>query len=52
VPAPPLDVLHQRLVLLLRLRPFLHSGVMAAARRPPHHRRCLASKTRIVNADQ
>jgi hypothetical protein len=52
VPAPPLDVLHQRLVLLLRPRPFLHSGVMAAARRPPHHRRCLASKTRIVNADQ
>jgi hypothetical protein len=30
-------VLDQRLVLLLRPRPFLHPGVMAAARRSPHH---------------
>ena len=36
VPAPPLDVLHQRSVLLLRPRPLLHAGVVAAARRPPH----------------
>jgi hypothetical protein len=36
-------VLHQRLVLLLRPWPFLHSGVVAAARRPPHHTRLVAS---------
>ena len=38
VPAPPLDVLHQRPVLLLSPRPLLHSDVVAAARRPPHHK--------------
>ena len=32
VPAVPLDVLHQRPVLLLRPRAFLHAGVVAAAR--------------------
>jgi hypothetical protein len=31
-------VLHQRPVLLLRPWTFLHSGVVAAARRPPHHK--------------
>jgi hypothetical protein len=36
VPAVPLDVLHQRPVLLLRPRALLHAGVVAAARRPPH----------------
>jgi hypothetical protein len=34
-------VLHQRPVLLLRPRPFLHPGVVAAARRPPHIDRSL-----------
>ena len=41
VPALLLDVLHQRPVLLLRPRPFLHPGVVAAARRPPHIDRSL-----------
>jgi hypothetical protein len=36
-------VLHQSLVFLLRPRPFLHSGVVAAARRPPHHTRLVGS---------
>jgi hypothetical protein len=36
VPAVPLDVLHQGAVLLLRPRAFLHAGVVAAARGPPH----------------
>jgi len=36
LPAVPLDVLHQGAVLLLRPRAFLHAGVVAAARGPPH----------------
>jgi hypothetical protein len=50
VPAVLLDVLHQRPVLLLRPRAFLHARVVAAARRPSHLDRSIdASAVRSIS---